>query len=153
VAGLRVTILVALCFALLSPFSYSIASADPSPSPANSAASTAATALDVARSRIDTMLRTGHTDTARFSAAFLAQVPASKVDEIIASLKASLGEYRTVEFTPAKFIAHFAKGTDDILLHLDADNKIDGLFFRPPAMVSSSLDEGLRALRPATGNL
>jgi beta-lactamase class A len=109
--------------------------------------------VDVARSRIDTMLRTGHSDPTWFSAAFLAQVPASKVDELIASLKSSLGEYQSVEFTPGKFIAHFAKGTDDVLIHLDSNSKIDGLLFRPPVLTAASLDDGLRALRPSSGTL
>jgi len=99
------------------------------------------------------MLRTGHADAAWFSATFLAQVSASKVDELIAGLETSLGPYRSVYFTPAKFIAHFAKGTDDVLIHLDADNKIDALLFHNPVMTSSTLDDGLRALRPATGTL
>ncbi len=76
------------------------------------------------------MLRTGHADPGWFSASFLAQVPVSKVDQVIATLTGSLGQYRSVEFTPEKFVAHFAKGTDDILIHFDADNEIDGLLFR-----------------------
>ncbi len=83
------------------------------------------------------MLRTGHADPAWFSATFLAEIPASKVDDIIAGLKAPVGEYRSLEFTPEKFIAHFAKGTDDVLIHLDVANKIDGLLFRPPAITPS----------------
>jgi hypothetical protein len=90
------------------------------------------TVFDFAKDRLDTMLRTGHADASWFSASFLAQVPASKVDQVIAHVKAALGDYRSIEFTPEKFVAHFAKGTDDVLIHLDADNKIDGLLFRPP---------------------
>jgi beta-lactamase class A len=109
--------------------------------------------VDLARSRIDAMLRTGHADAAWFSAIFLAQVPASKYDEIIASLKNSLGDYQSVEFTPTKFIAHFSKGTDDVLIHLDANNKIDGLVFRPPVLAPTSLDDALRVLRLSSGTL
>jgi hypothetical protein len=121
------------------------------PSASRTPAPTPASAIEVARGRIDTMLRTGHADPAWFSGAFLAQVPAGKIDEVIASLKSSLGEYRSVELTPAKFVAHFAKGTDDVLIHLDENEKIDGLFFRPPAV--ASLEEGLHALEPATGHI
>ena len=78
------------------------------------------------------MLRTGHSDAAWFSASFLAQIPATKVDEVIAQISGMLGDYRSLEFTPAKFVAHFAKGTDGVLIHLDAANKIDGLLFQPP---------------------
>jgi hypothetical protein len=67
------------------------------------------------------MLRTGHADPTWFSATFLAQIPASKVDDVIAQVKAALGDYRSIELMPTKFVAHFAKGTDD------------GLLFRPPA--------------------
>ena len=88
--------------------------------------------VGIATARIDTMLRTGHADPSWFSASFLAQVSASKVDTVISDLTQSLGAYQRVEFTPEKFIAHFAHGTDDVLIHLDADNKIDGLLFRPP---------------------
>ncbi len=109
--------------------------------------------VDLARSRIDIMLRTGHADSTWFSATFLAQVPASKVDQVIAGLKGTLGEYKSVEFTPAKFVAHFAKGTDDVIIHLDAEDKIDALLFRPPALVAASLEDSLRTLRSSSGTL
>jgi hypothetical protein len=126
--------LLALALAVSIPELATAASTSPSPAP--SASSSQAAAIEVARSRIDAMLRTGHADPAWFSANFLAQIPASKVDEVIAGLTGDLGAYQGVEFTPDKFIAHFAKGTDDILIHLDADEKIDGLLFKPPAAAS-----------------
>ena len=127
--------------------------ADPSPSPSPSASPTSAptAAIQLARQRLDAMLRTGHADPAWFSASFLAQIPASKVDEVIAGLTTMLGPYRNLEFTPAKFIAHFANGTDDVLIHLDADDKIDGLLFKPPILATSSLSDALRSLRQSTG--
>ncbi|MHB8148172.1 MAG: serine hydrolase [Vulcanimicrobiaceae bacterium] len=139
---MRLLALVALGFALLGAAS---PAAGPTPAPISP--------VEVARGRIDTMLRTGHADPGWFSASFLAQVPASKVDDIVAKLIGTLGAYRSVEFTPKQFVAHFAKGTDDILIHLDADNKIDGLLFRPPVVAVSSLGGALRALQPATGVL
>jgi hypothetical protein len=99
------------------------------------------------------MLRTGHADPAWFSQSFLDQIPASKVDEVIASLLKQLGPYQSVELTTDKFVAHFAKGTDDVLIHLDTDAKIDGLLFRPPVVTSGSLDDTLRAFREQTGTL
>ncbi len=95
-----------------------------------------ASLIAIATDRLDTMLRTGHADPTWFADSFLAQVPASKVDEVITSLTPSLGKYERLEFTPDKFIAHFEKGTDDILIHLDANNKIDALFFKPPVPAS-----------------
>src|SRR5579862_6614621 len=121
--------------------------ASPSPAP------TVTPSIALAQSRIDTMLRTGHADAAWFAQSFLDQVPATKVDEVIASLVKQLGAYQSVELTPQKFVAHFAKGTDDVLIHLDADAKIDALLFRPPVVTSGSLDDTLRAFREQTGTL
>lgn len=119
--------------------------ASPSPAPSGP--------IEVAQSHLETMLRTGHADPAWFSASFLAQIPASKVDGIVADLTKALGAYARVEFTPEKFVAHFAKGTDDVLIHLDDQYKIDGLFFRPPVVTTSSVDDLLKGLRPASGTL
>jgi hypothetical protein len=99
------------------------------------------------------MLRSGHSDAAWFSATFLAQIPTSKVDEIVASLKSLLGAYQSVEYTPTKFVAHFAKGTDDVQIHLDANLKIDGLIFGSPVLAASSLEKTLEALRQSSGIL
>jgi hypothetical protein len=101
--------------------------------PATSA--NAAQADDVALEgvRLDTMLRKGHADPAWFSQSFLAQIPASKVDQVIGNAESALGAYQSLEHTPQGFVAHFAKGTDEILIHLDADGRIDQLLFRPPA--------------------
>jgi D-alanyl-D-alanine-carboxypeptidase/D-alanyl-D-alanine-endopeptidase len=96
-----------------------------SPSP-----SASSPAIQLARSRIDMMLRTGHADPSWFSASFLAQIPASRVDEVIASITKTLGAYQSVEFTPEKFIAHFEKRAADVFIHLDADLKIDELVFK-----------------------
>ncbi|HLY01027.1 MAG TPA: serine hydrolase [Candidatus Cybelea sp.] len=117
-----------------------------SPAPAQSA-------NDLARSRIDTMLRTGHADASWFSAGFLAQVSVAEVDAVIAGLMDKLGAYHSVEFTPTKFIARFAKGTDDVLIHIDADMRIDGLLFKAPEIAASSLDDALTTLRHVTGTV
>lgn len=97
------------------------------------------------------MLRSGHADPAWFSQSFLSQLPAGKVDEVIAGIVKELGPYQSVELTAEKFVAHFAKGTVDVLIHLDADAKIDLLYFRPPA--TASLDDTLRAFRDQAGTL
>ena len=99
------------------------------------------------------MLRTGHADPAWFSASFLEQIPASRVDEVIASLIKALGAYQSVDAAPQKFIAHFARGTDDVLIHLDVDNKIDGLLFKPPVVTAASLDDALQSLARQSGTL
>ena len=117
----------ALCalFALATP---APSSAAVTPPPAMAAAVT------LARSRIETMLRTGQADASWFASDFLAQVTIAQVNDVLANVIKSLGPFQQLEYTPEKFVAHFAKGTDDVLIHLDADNKIDGLLFRPPSL-------------------
>ena len=124
----------ALAFLMLSLSAPAVAqSSSPSPAPAVSPAAVPP-GIELARSRIDTMLRTGHADASWFSAGFLAQVSVPQVDAVLAGLTATLGAYQSLEYTPTKFIAHFAKGTDDVQIHLDAEMKIDGLLFKPPVL-------------------
>lgn len=91
-----------------------------------------AAAVAIARSRVEAMLRTGSADAAWFSSDFLGQISIAQVNGVLASLLKTMGPFQSLEYTPEKFVAHFAKGTDDVLIHLDSDNKIDGLLFRPP---------------------
>ncbi|HEY1883967.1 MAG TPA: hypothetical protein VGG51_13100 [Candidatus Cybelea sp.] len=102
--------------------------------PALAQTSAPTSATDIAKSRLETMLRNGHADPAWFSAEFLAQIPASKIDDVIANLKSSLGAFEKVEVVQTKFVAYFAKGTDDVTIQLDGDNKIALLLFKPPAL-------------------
>ena len=125
------TLIAAAATALIVCAVPALAQTAPSPSPAPSATTAAQRAMEIERSRVDTMLRTGHADPAWFAASFLAQVSASKVDEIIAAIIAADGAYRGLEATPQKFVAHFAKGDVDTYVRLDANDKIDGLLFRP----------------------
>jgi beta-lactamase class A len=143
--------------ALLACALLGVASPSPSPSaspaPAASPSDAKSAAIQLAQNRLDTMLRTGHADASWFGDAFLQQVSVSKVDEVLASIAKQLGPYQSIEYTPTGFIAHFAKGTDVFLIHLDDDNKIDGLFAKPPQLAASSLDDALRGLRDLNGTL
>jgi hypothetical protein len=120
------------------------------PSPATSPVTAPS---DVARARADSMLRNARADPATFSASFLSQVHAAQVDAIIAQLKTTLGAYRGIGGTGGDYTAHFDKGTDEVLVHLDAEGKVDGLLFKAPRLQASSLDDALRALKPAAGTL
>ena len=144
-------LLAALFAALVSP------ALSQTPTPSASASPAAPAALDaLARGRIDAMLRTGHADAAWFSATFLAQISVAQLDSIAAGLKTNLGAYKSIAGTQGDYTAQFEKGTDEVLVHLDAADKIDTIFFKPPKMQAVSIDEGLRALRelrPSTGTL
>ncbi|MBV9719941.1 MAG: hypothetical protein JOZ77_11525 [Candidatus Eremiobacteraeota bacterium] len=102
-----------------------VGAASPTSSPLTSA-------VQIERTRLDSMLRTGHADAAWFSDSFLSQIPATEVDRVIASVTTALGAYQSLEIGSDQFVAHFLKGTDVVLIHLDTDDKIDGLLFKPP---------------------
>jgi hypothetical protein len=106
----------------------------------------------VAQSRIDTMLRTGHADPTWFSNVFLRQAGAAQVDAAIASLTPALGAYQSLAQTSSanRFVAQFAKGKAEVYIHLDAEGKIDGLYFRPAA---ASLDDALKTLAAFPGTV
>jgi hypothetical protein len=107
-----------------------VGAAPPSSSPVTSS-------VQIERTRLEAMLRSGHAEATWFSDSFLAQIPASKVDEVIAGITGALGAYRSLETGSGKFVAHFVKGTDEVLIHLDTDDKIDGLLFKPPIPATS----------------
>ncbi len=123
----------------------SAVSASPTPS--------ASPAADAARDRVDALLRGGHADPAWFAAVFLAQVSPAQVDAIVAQLRAALGAYRSVDGAKGVYTAHFEKGTDEVRIHLDGEAKIDGLFFRPPVIAASSLDDALDRFRHLDGSV
>ncbi len=140
-------ILLALALVAVSLARAAAQSPAPSPSPAPTATS------ELARERVDGLLRTGHAEPAWFSASFLAQVSTAQIDAILAQLGTALGAYERVDGARGDYVARFAKGTDEVQVHLDAAGRIDGLFFKPPKPRAVSLDDALRSLRPASGTL
>ena len=146
---MRFMLLAALFGLTLAPALAQTPSPPASPAPS-------ASLDDLARGRVDTMLRSGHADAAWFSAVFLAQIPAAQVDAIVAGLKTNLGAYKSISGTQGDYTAQFEKGTDEVLVHLDADNRIDSMRLLAPKVQAGSVEDGLRtlrALKPATGTL
>ncbi|MBV8152764.1 MAG: serine hydrolase, partial [Candidatus Eremiobacteraeota bacterium] len=129
----------------------------PSPSPAASASAsataTSSPAADLGAQRIDELFTKPHVSPDIFAAVFLNQVSASKVEEIVSQLKAGLGEYKGVKKADDHYVATFAKGTDDVFIHFDAENKIDGLFFKTPRLAAASLDDALKRLAALPGRV
>ncbi|HEY2474671.1 MAG TPA: hypothetical protein VGI19_07690 [Candidatus Cybelea sp.] len=100
-------------------------------------AGTQTSPTDVEKTRLEMMLRTGHADASWFSTGFLSQIPVTMVDDVIANVEGTLGSFQKVEYVKPKFVAYFAKGTDEVSIELDAANKIDLLLFTPPAISPS----------------
>ncbi|GAC1573386.1 MAG: serine hydrolase [Candidatus Elarobacter sp.] len=117
------------------------------PPPSPSAAPPApAQARDPAKARIDQVLGGRTTDPAWFSSSVPAGA-AVQVEAVVAQLKAALGAYLGADRrSTGVYIARFEKGTDEVNVHLDGSGKIDGIFFKPPAMTNASLDDALKTL-------
>ena len=122
---------ISLAIALLAAASSRPALAQTVPPSPGVAAPSPGAAEAVARGRLDTMLKTGHAEADWFSDSFLARVPVSKVDEIVGQLTAILGAYQGIDGSHGDYTAHFEKGTDEMIVHLDAGNRINAILFRP----------------------
>ncbi len=101
----------------------------PAASPSPAAGPTAV--ADFARARLDAMLRGGKANPEWFGDSFLTKIPVTRVDALVAQIKANLGEYRSIDGKQGDYTALFARGVDELLVHFDADGKIDLLFFKP----------------------
>ena len=99
--------------------------------PEGGAYTAAASGPEAAPGRLAAMFRSGHASAAWFSATFLAHVSVDRVDEIVKRIEASGGDFKSVDGTVGDYTAHFAKGTNEVLVHLDPEGKINLLMFRP----------------------
>jgi beta-lactamase class A len=145
--------LVAL--AVLSCTASAFAQPAPSPSPSGTspsaptpaASASPAASGDLAKQRVDQIVGGGKSDPSWFAQSMLALISMPQVDALVAQLKTTLGAYRGAERTSrGVYVARFEKGTDEITLSLDDAGKIDGLYFKPPAMTNVPLDDALAGL-------
>ncbi len=67
-----------------------------------------------------------------FTPVFLQQVSVAQVEAILAQLSAGLGRYQAVEPDGPNFRVNFERGVVPAQISLDAQGRIQGLFFRPP---------------------
>lgn len=67
-----------------------------------------------------------------FAPIFLQQVSVAQVEAILAQLKQTLGKYELVEPEGPNFRVVFEQGIVPAQISLDAQGRIQGLFFRPP---------------------
>lgn len=88
-----------------------------------------------------------------FSQSFLAQVPASQVTAIRDQVAATLGTYERVEGGSGQYVAYFTHGTIKVLIHLDAQDKIDTLLLREPSVTGVSLQDAQKTLEALPGEV
>lgn len=86
-----------------------------------------------------------------FSKAFLAQVSAEQVAAIVRQLTAQLGAFEGVRKEGAHYAAVFEKGVVPVVIRLDAEGRIAGLFFKPPRARLASLAEAKERIAALPG--
>jgi beta-lactamase class A len=80
-----------------------------------------------------------------FAPVFLQQVPPAQVEAILQQLAAVLGRYQSVEPDGPHFRVIFERGVVPAQISLDAQGRIQGLFFRPPQPRAALTKEQLLA--------
>lgn len=86
-----------------------------------------------------------------FSPLFLSQVSVEQVSAIIAQVASSLGEYQGVTEEGGEYLIHFTNGVLPAQISLDAQGRIQGLFFHPPRPKASGLEEVVAQLAALPG--
>lgn len=89
------------------------------------------------------------TDPARFAPGFLAQVPAAQVDQIIKQLKAAFGAPTAVRISDGRGVVRFKDAEMPAMIRLDAQGRIETLWFGPPQRVNASVEDLAHGLREA----
>lgn len=82
-----------------------------------------------------------------FTSDFLAHFSTAQLEDVAAQFNFNLGTFKLVAKPSVRiatdppppwlrYVAIFKAGTDDILIHINDDGKIDGLVLRPPRSAS-----------------
>ena len=88
-----------------------------------------------------------------FASSFLAQVPISQVEQIIISLKTSLGTYQGVQEDGKDYRVIFERGSVSTQIVLDAGGQITGLLFGPPRAKVGNLNEATEQFKALPGKV
>ncbi len=100
------------------------------------------------------VLTAPHEQSDWFAPAFLAQVNASQIEQVIDGIKARFGLYKGVAPRPdGSYEVTFARGTVQAQIHLDERGRIDGLLFTQPRFTYVSRSSALHALRVLPGQV
>ncbi len=92
-------------------------------------------------------------DRAWFAQVFLDKASTATIASLLDDLGQSLGAYQRVEPNDRSFWVVFAKGRVPTRIHLDAEGKIDGLFFGPSELNARPIEETLADMRALPGKV
>ncbi len=88
-----------------------------------------------------------------FAQSFLAQVPASQIATIRDRVTQALGTFQSVQGANGQYIAHYTHGTLKVLIHLDAQGKIDGLLLREPVVTGATIEDAEKMFAGFAGSV
>lgn len=92
-------------------------------------------------------------DESWFASPFLAQVPLSQVEAILAQLTQQFGSFERIEGQASPFIVVFAQGQITAEMALDAEGRVAGLQFLAPTPRLGSLDEAMATFQQLPGEI
>jgi beta-lactamase class A len=89
-----------------------------------------------------------------FAPNFLAQIPITQIDAIVKQYTGTLGAFQRADATPDGFTLVMEKGTAPSKIHLDAEGRIDGLWFGLPVPAQpATLDDSMKDLSALPGKV
>ena len=86
-----------------------------------------------------------------FAPAFLAQVPVSQIIPIRDQVTAPLGVFERLSGANGQYMAYYTHGTVKVLIHLDAQGKIDGLRLLDAIISGGNLDDAVKGFKDLPG--
>jgi hypothetical protein len=143
---MQLRVIFATAALLLAPGIAVAQSAAPAAAPASPPASVAPSPTptpDLGAERIIEIFTVKHISPDWFTPDLLTHLPLAKIEDFAAQLNFGIGPFKVVgrpteriaTDPPApwvRYVAIFKEGTDDVLIHINDDGKIDGLVFRTP---------------------
>lgn len=96
---------------------------------------------------LDRLFTTPQVESEWFTNSFLQQVPLAQLEQIIADLRQSLGEYQQIQPNGSSYWVVFAGGKVSAQIVLSAEGEIAGLFFSPPEPNAISATEAIAQLK------
>jgi beta-lactamase class A len=89
-----------------------------------------------------------------FAPNFLAQIPMAQVDAIVKQYTGAIGAFQRADATADGFTLVMERGTAPAKIHLDAEGRIDGLWFGPPQPTKPmSLEDGMKEFSGLPGRV
>ena len=88
-----------------------------------------------------------------FSSSFLAQVPAEQLTPVRNQVIAPLGTFVRAEGSEGQYTAYFTHGTLKVMVHLDAQGKIDAMLLRDPVVSGTTMKDAAALFNALPGDV